>query len=193
MAKKQRRRAKAGHIRIPKLPAGGGRIRVPESDYVLELTDIKTDPSQGGDPMLTWVWEINEPEQFSGKVIRDRTVMTEKVLWKIRQILESMGVKVPKSAFDLPIKKLIGKQVGATLVDGEPYKNRIASEVGDYMDFETARASIAEEDEDLEDEELEDEEDEDADDEDEDDEEDEEDDDEEDEDEDLDELDLDDL
>lgn len=186
MAKKKSK----GTIVIPmdKEESGGGRIRVPEGDYILKCVKVENATSKkSGDPMLVWHWEFAEGK-YAGREIVDRTVLTPKALWKVRQILEAMGKTVPTKAFNLNVKALVGTEVGATITDGEPYgdNNRISSEVGEYIDPDVVRGNDVD-DEDEEDEDEEDEEEEDEDEEDEDEEEDDDDD------EDLEEMDLEDL
>jgi hypothetical protein len=166
---------------------GGGRARVPEGDYRLKVAKVKhTTSERSGNPMLVWTFQI-VGGNHDGKNIVDNTVLVPKALFRLRQLLEALGVNVPKRMVSLPLKKLVGKELGANLVDGEPYgeRNRVSSEVNEYMSLDVLEQEEAEdEDEDEEEEDLEDE--------DEDDDEDEEEDEDEDDDE-LEEVDLDEL
>lgn len=132
MPTRSKSRPPAGVIRVDfSKVKDGGRVRVPEGDYVVKVKAVKQDTSQSGNPMLVWTF-TGVDGKLKGRDIIDRTTLTEKSLWKLRDLLEAMGVKVPKRVVDIPVKKLIGKELGVTLFDDE-YENRISSKVGDYI------------------------------------------------------------
>lgn len=201
MAKKKRKKSGGSSGEVVTLDfrkeaeGGGGGVRVPENDYAAKIVKAKFERSSEKDtPGIIVTLKITEGKH-SGKKIVDRLWITEKSYWRIRELLESIGVTVPKSVVKLPLKKLIGKELGITVVDDDPYKGKIRSTIAGYIDLETLNE--ADEDEDDEEDDIDDEDEEDSDDDDEDDDdeddEDDDDDDDDDEDEDLDELDLDDL
>lgn len=207
MAKKKRSKkskgSKADVVRIDfnkEVEGGGGGIRVPENDYAVKLVSAKNiRASEKDTPGILIKCKITDGKH-KGKAITDRLWITPKSLWRIRALLEAIGVSVPKSAVNIPLKKLIGKELGITVVDDDPYKGKIKSTIADFIDLETLNEADDDEDEDddIDDEDDEDVDDDDEDDDDEDDDdEDEDDDDDDDEDEDdddeLDELDLSDL
>ena len=164
---------------------GGGGIRLPENDYKGKIVKIKKiRASEKDTPGLAVTIKITEGK-FSGKKITDRLWITPKSLWRVRSMLEALGVSVPKKAINLPTKKLIGKELGVTIIDDEPYQGRIKSKIGDFIDLETLSDLYDDEDEDADDEDFDDE---DSEDEDSDDEEEDEEDGEEDEDDDLSDL-----
>jgi hypothetical protein len=173
---------------------GGGGIRIPENDYAAKIVGAKKIRSSEKDtPGILIKCKVTSGKQ-KGKVLPDRLWITPKSLWRIRSLLEAIGVTVPKSVVNVPLKKLLNKELGITVVDDDPYQGRIKSKIADFIDLETLNEDNDDEDddddEDVDDDDSDDdEEDEDSDD---DDEDDSDDDDEDDEDE-LDELDLDDL
>lgn len=189
MAKKRRSKGSAGSADVfvidfsKEVEGGGGGTRVPENDYRLKILKAKKiRASEKDTPGIAVTVKIAEGK-FEGKKITDRLWITPKSLWRIRSLLEALGMEVPKKALKIPVKKLIGQEVGATIIDDDPYNGRIRSKIGDWIDLETL-ADLDDEDEDEDDDEL-DEDEEDTDDEEDDEEEDE---DEEDEDEDEDDL-----
>jgi len=168
--------AKANKIKVDfskMQEGGGGAVRVREGDYRLKAVKAEYGESKSsGNPMITWTFEFQE-KPYKGKKIYDRTVLTDKSLWRLHQLLTAMGVKVPKKAVNLDIQKYVGQEVGATIVDGEEYEGKIRSKISEFITLEDLDGSELDED---------DEDDEDTDD----------DDDTEDDDEDLEEMDLDD-
>lgn len=138
-----------------KMQGGGGSARVPEDDYKAKIIEIIDKPSSAGDPMLTLTYQITEGKH-KGKKIKDRIVLTEKVLWKLRQLLEAQGKTVPEKLFKLNIDKLMGPEVAITVVDGEPYRGRIKSEIGDVQSVDVLEDSDEDDDDDTDDDEDED-------------------------------------
>lgn len=142
-----------------KMQSTGGSVRVPEGDYRAKIKKIQqTETKQGDESMLVLTYTIVDGK-YKGKSIVDRIVLRESVFWKLRQVLEALGKKVPNKAFKVDIDKLVGGEVAITVVDGEPYKNRIQSEIGDVQSVDILDADDEDEEEesdDDDDEELED-------------------------------------
>lgn len=154
LAKKRGSSGSADTIRIDfgkEVEGGGGGVRLPENDYKVKIVKIKKIRSSEKDtPGLGVTLKITEGK-FSGKKITDRLWLTPKSLWRVRSLLEALGMSVPKKAVNLPTKKLINKELGATIIDDEPYQGRIKSKVGDFVDLETLADLYDDEDEDDED------------------------------------------
>lgn len=112
-----------------------GKIRVPEGDYLAKIKKVeKTKSKSGGNPMLVVEFMLLSGDNGTqGKTIRDNHVLTENSLWTLRNMLEAVGYKVPAGPMKFTDKMVLGKKVGLTLIDGEEYKGRISSEVGDYI------------------------------------------------------------
>lgn len=127
--------------------SSGGRVRLPENDYRARVASVKQESSKSGNEMLVWEFELTEGK-FKGKKIRDYTVLQANSLWKLKQLLEAMGISVPAKKIDLVpvIKRVKGKELGITVVD-EEYDNKISSKVSDYIDLETLSDFSADDDE----------------------------------------------
>lgn len=132
-----------------------GRVRIPEGDYKAKCVANKQDESKDGNPMVVWDWEIIEGKQ-KGKKLRDYAPLSSKGLWKLKSILEGMGVTVPNRAVNINLDKYLGEEVGITVGDDE-YGGRISSKVSDYFTTDALDEDGDEEDLEDEDEEEEDE------------------------------------
>lgn len=123
-----------------KMGGGGGSIRIAEGDYRAKIAKIEqTETKDDGRSMLVLHYKISDGKQ-KGKVIKDRIVLVgndekKDTLWKLRQVLEALGKKIPDKTFKLNIDGLIGGEVAITVIDGTPYRNRIKSEIGDVNDL----------------------------------------------------------
>lgn len=129
--------------------SGGGRVRVPEGDYRAKVTGCKVGESKSsGNPMITWEFTGTEGE-LKGKKLKDYTTLTKESLWKLKGLLEALGLKVPPKKLDIAplLKKAMGKELGLTLTDDE-YDNKISSKVTDYLSLEDLEDSDDEDDED---------------------------------------------
>lgn len=155
---------------------GGGK-RYKEGDYVGKILSAKRDvSSEKGSPCIKIVLQFTEG-RYKGKKITERLWLSNKALPRIADLMEILGVKVPKREVEIPLKKLVGKEIGFSLED-EEYDDKMRSRVSwDFLDPDDVRDSDDEDDDDDDDLDLddEDEDDEDEDDEDDDDDEDEED------------------
>jgi len=125
--------------------ANSGRVRIPEGDYPVVVKGVKHETSKAGNPMLVWEFEITEGKH-KGKVLRDRTVLQENSLWKLKQLLEAMGITVPSKRVALDLARYPGMELGVTAVDDE-YDGRISSKVADYVSADVFEEEDEEEEE----------------------------------------------
>jgi U3 small nucleolar RNA-associated protein MPP10 len=130
---------------------GGGK-RYPEGDYVGKILKASRDVSSDkGSPCIKLNIAITYPEKYKGKKLVERLWLSPKSLERVYDLLTTLGMKVPKTEVQLPLKKLKGKEIGFTLVD-EEYENRLRSRLGwDFLDPEDViSGDDDDEDEDLE-------------------------------------------
>ena len=130
-------------VDFSKANSTGGRIRLPEGDYKVKVRKVSHDTSKNGNPMLIWDFEIIEGKH-RGKVLHERTMLMENSYWRLKQLLEAMGITVPSKRVALDLARYPGKELGVTVVDDEPYEGRINSKISDYVDIDV----VGEEDED---------------------------------------------
>jgi hypothetical protein len=132
--------------------------RVPEGDYLLTYTDY----GHGGDEAPGWMrfnWDITKgPTTGEYSEIFG---MKKTQLWRLRALFEASGLKVKSGINDLPLRKLIGKQIAVTIGD-DTYEGKTKSQIQDFFKAEEYEALAAGQTDDEEDEDEE-EEDEDAD------------------------------
>lgn len=173
----------------------GGRAHYPEGDYAVKITRAEVGKSpEKGTPQVSVTFQFTDGK-LKGKEITDQFYLTEKSLWRFRNLLEAAGIKVPDKAVKVKMSMLKGKKLAITLED-EEYNEKMTSRVTDTFALtELDTDTEVESDDDDEDEDEDDETEDDDDDEDEDDEEDDEEEtsDDDDEEEDLESIDLDDV
>lgn len=126
----------------------GGRVRIPEGDYRAEVTGVKAGESKAGNQMLIWEFTISDGKH-KGKKFKDYTTLNVEAAWKLKGILENLGLSVPMKRLDITplIRKVKGKELGITVTDDE-YEGKISSKISDYIDLETLEEVDTEDEED---------------------------------------------
>lgn len=110
-------------------------LRVAEADYGFVIAEVDQHAkSKAGNRM--WVFKhefLSGPHK--GERLTDRVSLTPQALFRLRDLLEAIGLKVGRKKIKIDPEKLKGKTFGAHVQDGEPFgeKNRITSEIGYYM------------------------------------------------------------
>jgi hypothetical protein len=126
----------------------GGRARYPEGDYIAKITKIEPGQNDDGDKKyLAVTFEFTEGK-FAGKTVKEFYHITPKALFRLKNLLEVLGLTVPSRVVNLPLKKMIGKEIGITVADDE-YDNKIKSVVSDTIDPEVVRSGGVDDDEDV--------------------------------------------
>lgn len=124
---------------VPDRREGGGRAaKVPEGDYLLKVKDAFFAPvkngKNAGQQQANWILEIVKPVKHkSAGTIWHRTGIWGEAVWAFRNFVQDLrgGQDLPKKAVNVDLSKYIGTEIGATLVDGQPYgpNNTVKSEI----------------------------------------------------------------
>lgn len=102
--------------------------RVPEGRYKVRITDVDTSDSSTGNKMINVNFEIIEGK-YQGSTLVDRYVQTDKVLFRTVGLLQAIGMNTPKKRLGVKASQLINRVLFVDVEDGEPYMNRVRSEV----------------------------------------------------------------
>ena len=137
--------------------SGGGRVHWPDGDYHVKIVKAKATRSPDKDtPGLEVTFQVLEGKR-KGKKVTDTLWLSPKALSRVRLLLEAVGVKVPKSAVNLPLGKLKGKTLWIELVtekrDGYDPRSRVAFQ-GFMSEDEYEADTESDEDEDEDEDEL---------------------------------------
>lgn len=111
------------------LPIGNYRLRLTEVEATVTKSDKK-------DPMWVWKFDVVEPAQWAGKSYWERTVLTEKAMWKLHQVFSAFEAQP-----DVHTDDLIGQEVVAFLdqrvIGGGQRKGQLANELRDFLPKDT--------------------------------------------------------
>lgn len=121
--------------------------RVPEGDYLLKVTDYaKGDDGDG--------WIRIEHKILKGPTDGEYSEMFglgKKSLWRIRNFLEAIGLKIKSSTNAIPMEKVVGKTYAASIEDNV-YDNKKKSQIGEFYskeEWDSLSSDDAEEEEDV--------------------------------------------
>ena len=101
--------------------------RLPEGDYLFTITSYSATITQTEAKNEMWTFVLT-PNAHKNASYAYRCILTEKALWKLRNLLIACGLSVPKKSVRVDPAKLVGKQCGGTLEDDE-YEGKERSEV----------------------------------------------------------------
>lgn len=86
---------------------GGNFEPIPAGDYVVEIEKVENRTAKSGNEMLSLTFNVMEGE-YEGRKIFDLYVLTEKALWKLKDLLVAVGVDT-EGMVDLDVDDLVGE------------------------------------------------------------------------------------
>ncbi len=86
---------------------GGDYTPIPADDYVVEIEKVENRTAKSGNEMLSLTFNVMEGE-YEGRKIFDLYVLTEKALWKLKDLLVAVGVDT-EGMVDLDADDLVGE------------------------------------------------------------------------------------
>lgn len=108
----------------------GGRKHYPPSDYHVKCVSAKLGKSGDKEtPRVEVTYKIMNGKHKGGQ-LRDDLYLTPKSLWRLRQTMEAMGIKIPNKSVNIDVDMLKGKELAVTLDDDE-YNDTVYSKVVD--------------------------------------------------------------
>lgn len=100
----------------------GGKS-VPDGTYDAKVVEVVEKESESsGNPYLSWKWSIIS-KRAKGAIVYDNASLTPQSLWRLRGLLEALGVDVPDGSMDLDLDDLVDLE--ATLeISNEKYDGK---------------------------------------------------------------------
>jgi hypothetical protein len=115
-------------VDFSKVKDGGGNFnkrRVRSGDYLAKVVKVQDAKSKAGD--FQYLYTIQLVKHATNKY-PFYCQLTEKTLWKLRNLFIAGGLNVPKKRVKLDPTKVVGKLIGVTMDDAE-YEGKPQSEV----------------------------------------------------------------
>lgn len=124
----------------------GGKFISNPGEYVVKATAAETNEDDEGRTYIKWTFQVTAGKG-KGATISTNTYITPKALWKLRELLECMGIEIGNSVQDLDLDEAIKEgsefvievEEGNERADGKGYY----MQVSDFMaleDYEEASA-----------------------------------------------------
>jgi len=120
-----------------------------EGDYLMKITQTEMRKTKSDDPML---FVLLQDANMRSATYPYYCTMQPNMLWKIRNIFIAAGLPVPKGKGKLDITKLVGKEIGVTLIDDE-YDGKMKSVIDAAFHKDELEPLEAEDDDEIEDDE----------------------------------------
>ena len=103
--------------------------RCAEGIHTAKIVEVQENTTQAGDDMLTMAFEVIKGDSKGARVY-DNFVLTDKALWKLKQLLQTLGVKCDGKIV-LDLDKLVGKVCDITVFH-EEYNGKLKARIDEY-------------------------------------------------------------
>lgn len=110
--------------------SGGGRA-VPDGEYLIEVISIEEKESQEGNIYLAWKWKIVDGP-YKGATLYDNTSLKPTALWRLKSLLECLGVDVPSGKLGLNLSEYKGKSLLAEVAN-ETYQGKQKPRISSFL------------------------------------------------------------
>ena len=127
MPKKTSSKKKGIAVDFTGVDAGGKAV--PDGVYACEVADVTEEEGEKG-PYLKWKFRVTDGPAKGG-MIYDNTSLTPASLWRLKGLLETLGIEVPDSTMELDLPEYVGMELPITVVN-ENYQGKDRPKVGAY-------------------------------------------------------------
>jgi hypothetical protein len=111
--------------------SGGGGFKIPEGDYRMAVAKVEDTESDAGNSMFKWTFEGQEGKAKGKKFYLYTVYDPPDSLWKLRSLLEALGVEVPDGPLDLDLDEMTDLEIIGSVGD-EEYQNKVTSKLQDF-------------------------------------------------------------
>lgn len=118
---------------------------IAEGQYKLKITSAERGTTDNDNEKIDWEFEVaNGPS--AGSKLWTTTTLTDKSLWKLRELLEAAGQEVPDDEMDIDLDDLVGCELGA-VVFHEEYEGKNRAKISDFISVDEVDGEADEEEE----------------------------------------------
>ena len=122
---------KRGDLSIDFTGVESGGRSIPDDDYLMQVLSIEEKESQEGNAYLAWKWMVAEGP-FKGATVYDNTSLKPTALWRLKQLLECLGIDVSGGKMSLSFKEYIGKTCLVKIAN-ETYQGKEKPRIADFL------------------------------------------------------------
>lgn len=106
--------------------------QLPDGDYLAKVTKVVDHKSKAGNKSWLYTISITSPKG-KGATYPYYCGVDADQLWKVRNLFVAAGLNVPKKKVRLDPNKAVGRAIGVTLEEDEPYNGKIKSVIASVM------------------------------------------------------------
>lgn len=134
MAKKPGKKPDKRTISVNMEGVEAGGKSIPDGTYPAEIIEVTEEESSNGNEQLKVVWQFTGGS-VKGSKLFDWISLVPQALWRLRGMLETIGVEVPDGVMNLDLDDLVG---GAAMLEvtNEPYNGKKRPKVTGYASIE---------------------------------------------------------
>jgi hypothetical protein len=126
------KKASSTSVKIDFTGVETGGFDVPDGLYVLAVQVVTQKKSaEAGNPYLSWEFKVDDGK-YKGRKLWDNTSLQPQALWKLRGLLEHLGMDIDDGEFEIDLEELQGMLVGAEIVN-EKYQGKDKPRVTSYL------------------------------------------------------------
>lgn len=118
-------------------------VKAAEGKHIAKIIEIENNVSSGGDDMLSAKLQIVDGES-TGAIVYDNYLLTQKMLWKLKGVLENLGMKSDKKVA-LDTDKMLNKNIGI-VVFHEDYNGQMKAKIDSYFKAGSVKSVVADDD-----------------------------------------------
>lgn len=127
---------------VERAEGGGSFEAFEEGEYVLKLAEVEAgETRETKDPKWVFKWKIAEGEN-EGRLLWEHCALTEKSMWKLKQIFEAFGVSTDTHTDDL-IGKTVRAYVGQEVQQKGKNAGKMTNRIDQYYPAPATAASPA--------------------------------------------------
>lgn len=112
---------------------GGTSFEVmPEGKYRARLIDVESTKSSKGSPMWVWKFEVEFPNEHSGRWLWERTAIQENTMWKLNQVFGAFGVPADTDTDDM-IGRSVDLMVAQKVAEKGKMAGKLVNEISEFL------------------------------------------------------------
>lgn len=148
MARSKKSKAKSNVVKVDFEGVEGKRSRLPDDDYLVEVESVEV--KEGAKEDYFEITMVVQSGPHKGSKIWDRASVSPNALWRLRSLLEVMGLEVPDGPMEIDPDDMVGTSFIAVTAQ-ESYKSddgkKIAVRMVDFYSTDDADEAEADEEE----------------------------------------------
>jgi Protein of unknown function (DUF669) len=130
-----KRKSKGWSVDVDFEGVESGGFNLEDGTYAAEITKAESTESSEGNPMIVVSWVVTDGPKKGTKLNYDNISLLPQALWKLKALLEALGVEVPDSSLSVEESDLVGGECSIE-VTNETYAGKERPKITGYVSSE---------------------------------------------------------